>query len=130
MELLPTDSALIVEAKFKPMDIAFITKDLPAAVKLDAFDYSIYGSLKGNVVYISPDTLMERTQAGDSFYYRVHILIDEAALAQRNLERKGKPVEIQPGMTATVEIQTGSQTVLSYFTKPITKTLNTSLGER
>jgi multidrug efflux pump subunit AcrA (membrane-fusion protein) len=130
MELLPTDSALVVEAKLKPADIAFVRKDLPAAIKLDAFDYSIYGVLHGKVVYISPDALTEKTQAGEHVYYRAQIRIDETALAARNRDHPGKPVEIQPGMTATVEISTGSQTVLSYLTKPVTKTLSESLGER
>lgn len=130
LEILPTGSALIVEAKLKPADIAFIRKGLPAAIKLDAFDYSIYGVLRGQVTYISPDALSEKTQAGEQVYYRVHIQIDETALAQRNSEHPGKPVEIQPGMTATVDITTGSQTVLAYLTKPVTKTLSKSLTER
>lgn len=130
MELLPTGSALVVEAKLKPSDIAFIRKELPAAIKLDAFDYSIYGVLRGKVVYISPDALTEKTQSGDHVYYRVQIRIDEGALARRNREHLGKSVEIQPGMTATVEIATGSQTVLAYLTKPVSKTFSESLGER
>jgi adhesin transport system membrane fusion protein len=130
MELLPTDSALVVEAKLRPADIGFVHDGLPASIKLDAFDYSIYGSLRGKVVYISPDALTEKTQNGENVYYRARIHIDEEALAERNREHPGKPVEIQPGMTATIEIKTGSQTVLAYLTKPITKTLSESLGER
>lgn len=130
MELLPTGSALIVEAKLKPADIAFIRKGLPAAIKLDAFDYSIYGVLPGQVVYLSPDALSEKTQYGEQAYYRVQIRIDEKALAARNRAHPDKPVTIQPGMTATVEITTGSRTVLAYLTKPITKTISESLSER
>lgn len=130
MELLPTGSALIVEAKLKPADIAYVRQGLPAAIKLDAFDYSIYGVLRGQVIYISPDALSEKTQQGEQAYYRVHIRIDAAALEARNREHAGKPVEIQPGMTATVDITTGSQSVLAYMTKPITKTLSESLSER
>lgn len=130
MELLPTDSALIVEAKLKPADIAWIRKGLPAAIKLDAFDYGIYGVLRGEVSYISPDALAEKTAQGEAIHYRVHVRIDEAALSERNRKHPGKPVEIQPGMTATVEIRTGGQTVLQYLTKPVTKTLSESLGER
>lgn len=130
MELLPTSSALIVEAKLKPADIAYLRNGLPAAIKLDAYDYSIYGVLRGEVAYISPDALAEKTQYGEQAYYRVHIRIDETALAERNRTHPGKPVEIQPGMTATVDITTGKQTVLSYLTKPVTKTLSESLSER
>ena len=130
MELLPTDSALVVEAKLKPADIAFVRNGLPAAIKLDAFDYSIYGVLRGKVTYISPDALTEKTLAGDHVHYRVHIRINQDELTQRNREQSGKPVEVQPGMTATVEIHTGSQTVLAYLTKPVTKTFSESLNER
>jgi adhesin transport system membrane fusion protein len=130
MELLPTGSALIVEAKLKPADVAYVRKGLPAALKLDAFDYSIYGVLRGEVSYISPDALSEKTAQGEQVYYRVQIRIDEAALAERNHQHPGKPVEIQPGMTATVDIATGRQTVLRYLTKPVTKTLSESLSER
>ncbi len=130
MELLPTGGMLVVEARLKPADIAYIHQGLPAAIKLDAFDYSIYGVLRGQVSYISPDALSEKTQTGEQVYYRVQIRINEEALARRNHERPGKAVEIQPGMTATVEITTGRQTVLAYLTKPITKTLSESLGER
>ncbi|MEI7432400.1 MAG: HlyD family efflux transporter periplasmic adaptor subunit, partial [Betaproteobacteria bacterium] len=130
MEILPTDSTLIVEAKYKPADIAYIKKGLLASIKLDSYDYSIYGRLRGEVVYISPDALTERTSSGDSIFYRVHVSMDESALNLRNSEQRGKIMEIQPGMTATVEIQTGSHSVLSYLIKPVTKTLSESLSER
>lgn len=130
MQLLPTDSALIVEAKLKPADIAYVRRNLPAAIKLDAFDYSVYGVLRGKVSYISPDAFTEKTAAGEHVYYRVQIGIDEDELARRNRQQGGKAVEIQPGMTATVEITTGSQTILAYLTKPVTKTLSQALGER
>lgn len=130
MELLPTDSALIVEAKLKPADIAFIRNGLQAGIKLDAFDYSVYGVLSGEVSYISPDALSEKTATGESVFYRVQIRINQDALTKRNRDHSGKPVEIQPGMTATVEISTGSQTVLAYLTKPVTKTISESFNER
>lgn len=130
MELLPTGSALIVEVKLKPADIAYLRPGLPAAIKLDAYDYSIYGILRGEVAYISPDALTEKTPNGEQAYYRVQVRIDEEALAERNRAHPDKPVEIQPGMTATVDITTGSQSVLRYLTKPVTKTLSESLSER
>lgn len=103
----------------------------PAAIKLDAFDYSIYGVLRGSDFSISPDALTEKTLAGDHVHYRVHIRINQDELTQRNREQSGKSMsKVQPGMTATVEIHTGSQTVLAYLTKPVTKTFSESLNER
>ncbi len=130
MELLPTDSNLIVEAKLNPSDVAFVRKGLPATVKLDAYDYSIYGVLRGEVSYISPDALTEDSRTGEHVYYRVQLRIDDAALQQHNAAHPGRTVTIQPGMTATVEIGTGKQTVLAYLTKPVTKTFSESLTER
>ena len=126
LQIVPLEDDLIVEAKVRPADIAFIKPGLPATVKLDAYDYSIYGSLQGTVSYISPDTLNEETRSGDMPYYRVQVKTRDRNLSSRSNER----IEVQPGMTATVEIKTGSQTVLRYITKPITKTMNESLSER
>jgi len=126
LQIVPLDDDLIVEAKVRPADIAFIKPGLPATVKLDAYDYSIYGSIKGTVSYISADTLNEETRASDMPYYRVQIKTRDRNLSSRKNER----INIQPGMTATVEIKTGRQTVFRYLTKPITKTLDESLGER
>ncbi len=130
MELLPTNSALIVEAKLKPADIAFVRKGLPAAIKLDAYDYAIYGVLQGEVVYVSPDALTEKTPQGDQVYYRAHVRIDDTMLQENRGRKAQRTIEIQAGMTATAEIRTGKHTVLSYLIKPVTKTLSESFGER
>lgn len=126
MQIVPVDGDLIVEAKVTPADIAFIKPGLSATVKLDAYDYSIYGVLKGQVSYISADTLNEDNRNNEQPYYRVQIKIREQNLVSKKQER----IEIQPGMTALVEIKTGQKSVLQYLTKPITKTLNESMGER
>jgi adhesin transport system membrane fusion protein len=126
LSIVPLEEELIVEAKVRPADVAFIKPGLPATVKLDAYDYSIYGSLHGEVSYISADTLTENTSTGEVPYYRVQVKTHSHNLSSR----KNEKIEIQPGMTATVEIKTGTQTVLRFITKPITKTLDESLRER
>ena len=125
MEVLPTDSSLIVEGKLQSSDIAFIHPGLPAAIKLDAYDYSIYGVFEGEVVYISPDAITEETRQGEQIYYRVHVKLNDTSLP-----RHGKPIEIQPGMSAGIDIRTGSKTVLYYLAKPIVKAFHESLTER
>ncbi len=127
LQIVPVDEDLIIEAKVKPRDIAFIKADLPTNIKLDAYDYSIYGSLQGTVSYISADTLYDDAKDGSQQpYYRVQIKTRSRDLTSRN----GQPIQTQPGMTATVEIKTGKHTVWEYLTKPITKTLGESLQER
>ena len=89
-------------------------------------DFTIYGLLHGEVTYISADTLNEETRNNEQPYYRVQVKTKLQNLKGKETER----IDIQPGMTATVEIKTGSNTVLRYLTKPITKTISESMGER
>ncbi|MBF0426159.1 MAG: HlyD family efflux transporter periplasmic adaptor subunit [Magnetococcales bacterium] len=127
MQIVPQDDDLLIEAKVKPSDIAFVKPGLPVTVKLDAYDYTIYGSLHGTVSYISADTLNEEVKSNEPPQYRVRIVIkDRLFHGKKNAE----PVDIQTGMTATVEIKTGVNTVLHYLAKPIVKTLSESIGER
>ncbi len=126
MEILPSGGDLIAEAKIPPADIGFIRLGQVASVKLDAFDYSIFGAMRGEVSYISADTLTEETKQGPQPYYRVTIRILESEFKGANADQ----IEIRPGMTATVEIKALERTVLSYIAKPIAKVFSQSLGER
>ena len=126
LELVPSNDKLIVEAKINPKELSFIKLGQKAAIKLDAYDYSIYGIFHGNVSYISPDALSEKTQKGEEFYFRVQVELDTKELVAKN----GKKIEITPGMTAEVDIVTGDRTVFDYFTKPIVKTIAESFKER
>lgn len=127
MQIVPLDDGLVIEAKVKPADIAFVKPGLPAAIKLDAYDYTIFGSIPGTVSYISADTLNDESRSmSEPAYYRVQVKTKASDLPQHAAKR----IEIQPGMTASVEIKTGHNTVWKYLTKPITKTMNESLGER
>lgn len=126
MELLPTGDNLIAEAKMPPADIAFVAIGQDASVKLDAYDSSIFGALHGKVSYISPDVLTEETRQGPFMYYRVRIRITGSEFKGD----KSHEIHIRPGLTASVEIKAMERTVLSYLTKPISKTFSQSMGER
>jgi membrane fusion protein, adhesin transport system len=126
MQIVPLEDKLVIEAKVKPADIAFLKPGLTANVKIDAYDYTIYGSLNGKLTYISADTLTEDLKQGEQAYYRVQVETQTRKFSAHAAEN----LEIQPGMTATVEIKTGSNTVLRYLLKPVIKTMNESLGER
>lgn len=126
MEILPTGGDLLAEAKVSPVDIAFVQPGQEALVKVDAFDSTVFGGLRGTVNYISPDVLREETKEGVKSYYRVHVLV-------KTTEFKGKKageILLRPGMTGQVEIKALERTVLSYLTKPLVKTLGESFGER
>lgn len=126
MEVLPTSGDLLTEAKVSPADIAFVKVGQTAHVRIDAYDSSIFGSLQGEVSYISPDVLTEETRQGPSYYYRVRIVIREAEFKDHRVEE----IHLRPGMSASVDIKARDRTVLAYITKPITKGLAQSLGER
>jgi adhesin transport system membrane fusion protein len=126
MQIVPLEDDLVIEAKVPPSDIAFLKIGLDATIKIDAYDYTVYGNLPGKLIFISADTLNEDLRQGELPYYRVRV----RTTVREFSARPGANLEIQPGMTATIEIKTGSKTVLQYITKPLVKTMSESLGER
>lgn len=129
LEMLPLNSELIVEAQYAPADVASLRLGLPARIKLDAFDDSIYGAVDATVSFIGPDALSEPDgRGGERIFYLVRLQLGDLPPAPR--ARPHDPIVIKPGMTVTVEVRTRERTVWSYLTKPITKTLGQSLTER
>ncbi len=124
MEIVPLEDKLLVEAKIRPHDVAFLRPGLPATVKITAYDYSIYGGLDGHVELISPDTLREEKRAEEESYYRVLVRTTNSVLTAG-----GKELPIIPGMTASVEIRTGEKSVMDYVLKPVLK-VREALRER
>ena len=122
MEVVPLDDTLLVEARILPADVAFLQPGQVATVKLTAYDFSIYGGLKAELVRISADTILD--ERGDS-YYQIIVRTDKSELVHQ-----GKVLPIIPGMVASVDILTGRKTVLDYLLKPILKTRNRALTER
>jgi adhesin transport system membrane fusion protein len=116
MEIVPIEDTLLIEARLSPRDIAFIRPGLPATVKITAYDPSIYGTLDAVVDRISPDTLQDEVHR-DQVYYRVYLHTRSSTLRTKD----GKEHAIMPGMVATVDIRTGSKTVLDYLLKPVNK---------
>ncbi|MCB1550428.1 MAG: HlyD family type I secretion periplasmic adaptor subunit [Alphaproteobacteria bacterium] len=122
VEIVPVDDNLLVEVKIKPSDIARLRPDMAAMVKITAYDFTVYGGLKGKVIDISPDTI--KNDKGESFY-RVLVRTDS-----NSLYRDGKPLPIIPGMISTVDIVTGHKTIMEYLMKPFFKTVQNSLNEK
>lgn len=126
VEIVPLDDTLLVSAKVKPSDIGFIHPGQSATVKISAYDYSIYGGLKGNVELISADTKMDNnTKPNEEGYYEILVRTQK-----NHLSNEKNPLQIIPGMTARVDILTGKKTVLSYMLKPILKAKHSALQER
>lgn len=116
MSLVPLDDQMLIEAKISPRDVAFVHPGQKALVKITAYDYSIYGGLKGEVTMISPDTIQDEVKR-DVYYYRVNIRTNSNHL----VNKENKEFPIFPGMIATVDIKTGNKTILDYLLKPLNK---------
>lgn len=128
MEIVPIEDTLLIEAKIKPKDIAFIKIGQPADVRITAYDYTIYGSLPGKVEYISPDAIEETNRnamPGENIYYEVDIRTNKNYLGGEK-----QKLAIMPGMGAVVHITTGEHSVLNYILKPIYKAKEEALRER
>lgn len=126
VEIVPLDDTLLVSAKVKPSDIGFIHPGQNATVKITAYDYAIYGGLKGKVELISADTKVEdNKKPHEEGYYEIWVRTQKNHLGDEKT-----PLQIIPGMTARVDILTGKKTVLSYMLKPILKAKHSALQER
>ncbi len=124
MEIVPAEDQLLIEARIKPADVAFLHPGLPATVKITAYDYSIYGGLDAALEQISADTIRDDKKPDES-YYKIQV-----RTRQSHLQGKEGPLPIIPGMTASVEILTGHKTVLEYLLKPLLKAKDSALRER
>jgi membrane fusion protein, adhesin transport system len=123
MDIVPLEDKLLIETKVKPRDIAFVRPGQKALVKLTAYDFSIYGGLKGVVQQVSADSVYD-DKARETFYI-ILVATDESTL-----RHNGATYPIMPGMISQVDIVTGRKTILQYLLKPIFKAREESLTER
>jgi len=122
VEIVPMHGNLVIEAKIKPADIAFLRPGQKATIKFSAYDYTIYGTLKAELEHIGADSITD--DKGNSFFL-VRLKTDKSYLGTTK-----QPLPIMPGMVATVDILTGKKSVLSYTLKPVLKARSTALRER
>ncbi len=122
LEIVPLEDNLLIEAKVRPQDVAFLHPGQKAMVKFSAYDYTIYGGLKANLELISADTITD--EEGKSFYL-IQVRTDK-----NHLGSDAHPLLIIPGMIATVDIITGEKSVLDYLLKPVLKARTEALRER
>jgi membrane fusion protein, adhesin transport system len=116
IEILPLDETLRVEGRVDPKDIGFVFVGMPAVIKLTAFDFSIFGSLKGKLVHVGADTVVDEAQREQRPYYEVFIELETTSIQGRD-----GMVEVRPGMQAEIELESGERTVLQYLLKPLFK---------
>ncbi len=122
MEIVPSDDRLIIEARFSPADIGFLSEGLNAIIRLSAYDFASYGSVKGVVEQVSADTIQDNN---GMIYYIVKVRTDE-----KMYNKDGVELPYIAGMQAEVDVITGKQSILDYLLKPLLRIGNRALTER
>lgn len=126
MEIVPREDTLLIEARVRPADIAFLRVGQDAMVKLSAYDFTIYGGFPGTLAHIGADTVTpDRPGERAESYYPVQV-----RTRGNTPTGAGAALSIMPGMVASVDIRTGRKTVLHYLLKPIVKVRDGMLRER
>ncbi|MBC3957496.1 HlyD family type I secretion periplasmic adaptor subunit [Pseudomonas triticifolii] len=122
LEIVPLEDNLLIEAKVRPQDVAFLHPGQKAMVKFSAYDYTLYGGLPARLELIGADTI---TDDKDNSFYLIQVRTDS-----NHLGSTSKPLLIIPGMIATVDIITGEKSVMDYLLKPVLKARAEALRER
>jgi adhesin transport system membrane fusion protein len=121
VEIVPTNDSLLIEARIRPADIAFIHPGQTATVKLTAYDFAIYGGMPAVLDLISADSITD--ERGEHFF-EIRVRTDQTHLGSAE-----NPLPIMPGMVATVDIMTGKKTVMDYLLKPLKRAQEKALSE-
>lgn len=122
MEIVPVGDALVVETKLAPTDRGYVTEGQRALIKISTYDYARYGGLEGKVVRVAPDSSADEKGVP---YFRVMVKPDKTFLG-----RVEGSLPISPGMEATVDIHTGTRTVMDYLVRPVLKLRHEAFRER
>ncbi|HHX8330665.1 TPA: HlyD family type I secretion periplasmic adaptor subunit [Vibrio alginolyticus] len=122
VEIVPVGGKADFKARLSPRDIGFVRVGQPTRIKIDAFDYSRFGALKGEVESISPTT--SQSERGE-IYYEVVVSVDTPYFRDNP-----ESFSILPGMTGEVDITTGEKSVFQYLWKPIYTNVSVAFGER
>ena len=122
MVLVPEDFKLEIEANVLNKDIGFVHAGQQVEIKLEAFPFTEYGIIDGNLRHVSSDAI--QTDDGDLFY------LARVDMGQTYILVNGKKVNLSPGMRATVEVKIRERRLIEFFLSPLLKYANESMKER
>lgn len=122
MVIVPDEKHLEVEAYVLNKDIGFVAEDQPATIKVDAFPFTRYGTIDGEILNVSDDAV-ENKKLGWTFLSRV-------SMAQSDIAVEGTQVNLSPGMSVTVEVKTGKRRIIEFFLSPLLRYKQESIKER
>ncbi len=122
LEIVPTGDALVIEARLNPTDRGYVELGQAALVKISTYDFARYGGLDGKVISVAPDS---STDEDGEPYFTVIVETDRSYIGSSEGE-----LPITPGMQATVDIKTGTRSVVEYLIKPVLKLQHEAFRER
>jgi hemolysin D len=122
MEIVPKENTVEVEATLENKDVGFVEEGQPAAVKIDAFEYTKYGTVPGKLVHVSRDAIQDEKKG--------LIYMSKISLDQSTIDVNGNVMPLTAGMSVNVDIKTGTRRVIEYVLSPLLQHGHESLHER
>ena len=120
MQLVPVEGEMEIEAYVRNADIGNLQQGDKATIKINAYPYSDYGVIDGELSYISEAPMLNNNE----YMYLIRVkLKEETAIEKRQMK-------LLTGMTASVEIKTGTRTVMEYFLAPLRKNVDQAMKEK
>lgn len=122
LRIVPQDEQLEVEAWLANKDIGFVHEQQEAAVKIETFPFTKYGTIASTIRRISDDAVPDE---------KLGLVYATTATLERNtIEVNGKPIKLTPGMAVTVEVKTGQRRIIEYILAPLLRYKQESIRER
>jgi membrane fusion protein, adhesin transport system len=122
MEIVPMDEVLMAEIKISPNDIGNVEEGQPCLVKVSAYDFSRWGGIEGELVYISATTFISKEGVP---FYKGRIKLEKNYVGKDPTKNI-----VHPGFIVNVNIITGEKSIMSYLLKPIKNALSVSFSEK
>jgi hemolysin D len=122
MQIVPREARMEVEAFLENKDVGFVQDGQRVEVKIDAFEYTKYGTIPGRVTHVSRDAINDEKKG---LIYSARI-----ALERPTIDVEGRSMPLAAGMLANVEIKTGDRRVIEYVLSPLMQHKRESLNER
>ncbi len=122
MQVVPQENVVEVEAFLENKDVGFVREGQAAAVKVEAFEYTKYGTVPGRVSHVSRDAIQDEKKG---LIYSIKVALDKAALPV-----EGRLEPLSAGMSVSVEIKTGERRIIEYVLSPLLQHQRESLNER
>ncbi|MFN3296887.1 HlyD family type I secretion periplasmic adaptor subunit [Caldimonas sp.] len=122
MVIVPDDAEVTAEVTIDNKDIGFVNVGQEAAIKLETFPFTKYGTVPAEVTWVTADAVNDEKKGA--------IFPATLKLKAHQIDVDGKPIRLAPGMNLTAEIKTGKRRVIEYLLSPVQRNLKEGLRER